>query len=405
MIKTTNVLSFLLFLMLIVFLSLTGCKGEKGDVGPQGPAGQDGKDFEGLEGFADGIKCATCHSSEQDTVYYVAARRYQWSSSKHAIGGRSERNLANCAGCHTTEGFQEMWRNGWSTQVVKQVNNPSPPSCFACHSPHARNDFSLRDTGAVTITSFIEGVPDAVYDYGNSNICARCHQTRTSSPMSPKPNPAKTADTDTITITSSRWYPHYGVNTQMLMGTGGFQFIDYTYTGNSPHTDNATMKEKGCIMCHMAEPIGGGGGIVGGHTFWTKTESEEFGTVYNFTGCRTSGCHASTFNTFDYISTSSSLTGGVGVQTYIKNYLDTLHAMLTDTNVVGKWTVGTKKPWLTASGLVNATSSNPLRIRPASRAGALYNYFFLEHEGSFGVHNSRYAIELLKSSIAELRKP
>jgi hypothetical protein len=395
--------------MLIAALSLIGCKGEKGDDGLQGPPGrdgQDGQDFQGYEGFAAGIKCGTCHSSEQDTVYYVAGRRYQWSSSLHAVGGHSERNDINCAGCHTTEGFLEMYRKGWSTQVVAKVNNPSPPGCFSCHSPHARNDFAVRDTAAVTIASFIVGVPDAIYDYGESNICARCHQTRTSSPMNPKPNPTKTAMTDTITISSSRWYPHYGVNTQMLMGTGGFQFIDYTYTGNSPHTDNAAMKEKGCISCHMAEPIGGGGGIVGGHTFWTKAESEESGSVYNYTGCRTSGCHPTTFNNFDYVSVSSALTGGVGVQTYIKNYLDTLHTMLTDsTGDISRWTVGSPRPWLTASGTVNANSTRPLKIRPASRAGALYNYFFLEHEGSFGVHNSKYAIELLKSSIAELRKP
>jgi hypothetical protein len=45
-----------------------------------------------------------------------------------------------------------------------------------------------------------------------------------------------------------------------------------------------------------------------------------------------------------------------------------------------------------------------LKIAPESRAGALYNYFFIEHEGSFGVHNTKYALELLQSSIAELRK-
>jgi len=225
--------------------------------------------------------------------------------------------------------------------------------------------------------------------------------------MSPKPNPMKSDATDTISITSNRWYPHYGVNAQMLMGTGGFQFTDYTYTGNSPHTDNATFKQEGCVKCHMAEPIGGGGGgVVGGHTFWTSFESVETGTtMYNLTGCRDAACHGSSFASFDYISVSGGLTGGQGVQTYIKRYLDTLQTMLRDTSVVGKWTAGTAKPWLTASGTVNASSSNPLKIRPASRAGALYNFFFLEHEGSHGIHNSKYAVELLKSSIAELRKP
>lgn len=146
--------------------------------------------------------------------------------------------------------------------------------------------------------------------------------------------------------------------------------------------------------------------MVGGHTFWTSFESEESGTtMYNLTGCRDAACHGSSFTSFDYISQSSTLTGGQGVQTYIKRYLDTLNTMLTDTNVVGKWTAGTAKPWLTASGTVNASTGSPLKIRPASRSGVLYNFLFLEHEGSHGVHNSKYAVQLLQSSIAELRKP
>ena len=42
---------------------------------------------------------------------------------------------------------------------------------------------------------------------------------------------------------------------------------------------------------------------------------------------------------------------------------------------------------------------------PAIKAGAMYNYFFIEHDLSQGVHNSKYAIQLLLDSIAELRKP
>jgi hypothetical protein len=215
--------------------------------------------------------------------------------------------------------------------------------------------------------------------------------------------------TDTIRITSSRWYPHYGVNGQMLMGTGGFQFVDYTYTGSSNHTNNAIIRQEGCVKCHMAEPLGTQAGLGGGHTFKVTYEAEGTTGVV-LTSCRDAACHGSSFSSIDYISQSSGLTGGEGAQTYIKRYLDTLYSMMTDTNLVRRWNAdGSTKVWLvtssTGSVTVNASSSSPLRIRPASRAGALYNYWFLEHEGSFGVHNSRYAIELIKSSIAELRKP
>lgn len=401
--KSIIITSGMLFMMVIIAIACIGCKGE---TGPQGPPGGDPNTF---EGFASGINCATCHSSEQDTVYFVAGRAYEWSTSKHAVGGDLERNGSDCAGCHTTEGFQERSRNSFVSQTVGEVLHPSPPGCFACHSPHARNSFSLRDISPVTIVSTIESVPDAVFDYGKGNLCVKCHQTRS---MNPEPNPNKNAITDTITITSSRWYPHYGVNGQMLMGTGGFKFVDYTYTGNSNHTDNTVIKEEGCITCHMAEmsyPPNTGTGKGGGHTMNIRYEWEGVtGSV--LTGCKTSGCHLSTFTSPDYISQSNALTGGEGVQTFITRHLDTLYTLMSDTNIVKKWnTGGSTKKWVVKNSAgevtINASAASPLKIVPASRAGALYNLMFLEHEGSHGAHNSRYAIELALSSVAELRKP
>ncbi len=369
---------------LVLFLLVSGCKGPEGPAGPAGSAGID------LEGFAPGIKCATCHDPSTDTVYNVAGRAYQYSSSVHATGGHSDRNTATCSGCHTTEGFAERARGGFQTQMASQINNPSPPGCFACHSPHARGNFSLRTQAPVTIASYIQGVPDAVVDYGEGNLCMQCHQTRQTSPMSPKPDPTKTAITDTIVITSSRWYPHYGVNGQMLNGTGGFQFVGYTYTGNSNHTSNGAIQQKGCIACHMAEPIGGQAGLGGGHTFKVRYESEgTTGTV--LTGCRDAGCHGSSFASVDYAGPATS---PVGAQTAINANLDTLKQLL----VAKNWLNGT-------TDLLRASTSAPLRIAPAAKAGAIYNYYFIEHEGSHGVHNTRYAYELLRSSIAELRAP
>lgn len=383
--KPLTVVFVILAAFVVTLIVFTGCEG------PAGPAGKDAilPPFN-LEGFASGIKCGSCHTADQDTTYYVAGRRYEWQQSKHAIGGDIDRNTNLCAGCHTTEGFVQRYNNGWQTQVVSQVEHPSPPGCFACHSPHARANFTRRDTNAVTITSFITGVPDAVFDYGNGNICVRCHQTRVSSPMSPKPDPTKTALTDTLRITSNRWYPHYGVNGQMLMGTGGFQFVDYTYTGNSNHTNNTVIRQEGCPKCHMSEPIGGGAGRGGGHTMWIAYDNEGV-TNYVLTGCRDAGCHGSSITTPDIPGPS---TGGVGAQTLMLRNLDTLAQLLAARN------------WLdTTTGLLRASTSNPLRIVPASRAGAIYNYFFIEHEGSEGVHNTKYALELLQSSIRELRKP
>jgi len=366
----------------------TGCEG------PQGPPGPPGNPQFAFEGFADSIQCGDCHTPDMDTMYFVYARKYQWANSQHAIGGNLERNGPNCGGCHTTEGFLQRWREGWTTQAVDEILNPSPPNCFACHSPHLRANFSLREAEPVIIKSYIAGVPDAVFDYGAGNQCVQCHQTRNTSPMTPVPDPTKTAVTDTITIKTSRWYPHYGVQGQMLMGAGGFEFVDYPYTGSSNHSSNTGILENGCASCHMGVQSDDlGTGNAGGHTMritWVPAGEEGGDVSYFLAGCQDAGCHGESIETTDIPGPS---TGGVGAQTLVAAYVDTLYGLME------------ARGWFNADGSLNASSSSPLKIAPESRSGALYNYFFIEHEGSMGVHNTKYALELLKSSVAELRKP
>jgi len=365
-------LSLVLSITAIISFLMTGCKG---DPGPQGPPGPGSDTF---EGFAAGIQCATCHNPDVDTTYFIAGRAFQWAQSKHANGGDSERNGSFCAGCHTTEGFiQRMNGDPVTNQYI-----PSPPGCFACHSPHSRGDFTLRKATPVTMLSNISGVPDAVFDYGKGNLCVQCHMPRSTSPKMP----ANPGPTDTLRITSSRWYSHYGVQGQMLSGNGGYEFPGYTYTGNSNHTSNAVIMQEGCASCHMAEqsyPPAQGTGKAGGHTMNIHYENSSGTEIPLMTGCLQSGCHPSTFSAGDMHL----------VQEGIVDSLNALHDELLS------------RGWITASGSVNASSSSPLLITPAVKAGALYNYFLIEHDLSKGIHNTNYTRELLTSSLAELRLP
>jgi len=238
--------------------------------------------------------------------------------------------------------------------------------------------------------------------------------------MTPKPDPTKTAATDTISITSSRWYPHYGVQGQMLLGTGGFQFSGATFTGNSAHSNAATIKAKGCPTCNMAEqvysstggfPTNSGTGKGGGHTMntryhWPDDTAPESQVL---TSCKDAACHGSAFSSFDYKGVTTAPLN-IGTRTAVQLYLDTLQTLMLDTATVNKFNAGAKKAWIVVSTsgdvTINAGSgSAALKIRPASRAGALFNFLFIEHDRSEGIHNTKYAIELLRASIAELRKP
>ncbi len=338
--------------------------------GPGGGKGGDG--FVYFEGFKDSLRCAPCHTADADTTYYTAAKMIAWANSKHANGGHSSENGTDCAECHTMEGYLKK-----QTGIAVTTKNATPIGCFACHSPHKKGDFSLRTVAPVALLSNITGVSDAMFDYGKGNLCASCHQPRAIL-SSEQLDPGKsTATNDTIKITSNRWYSHYGLQSQILMGKGGYEWTNGPVAiDNSPHTTAATIKSEGCVVCHMADGVGA---LTGGHTMILS--SEEKGE--DIAGCKTSGCHGSSLTTLDYN----------GKQTETNYNLDTLKILLVHAG------------WLdTLSMTAKASSATPLVITPSNKAGALWNFFFIDHDLSQGVHNTKYANALLRNSIAKMRR-
>lgn len=369
MTTVTRVLG-VLAIVLVVGLVLAGCKGEQGPAGPQGPPGTP---VEAFEGFAANIKCATCHTPDQDTTYYLLARRYQHEASKHWTGGHVDRNSAGCARCHTTEGYLKNILYGQDVAATQ----PSPINCFACHSPHARNDFTIRNPSSVTVQSNITGKPDLVFNYGLGNQCVTCHKTRD---MNPK-MAANGSTADTVTITSSRWYSHYGVQSQMFAGDGGYVWPSETAPG-SGHKNVPALQQNACAMCHMTTPAGGNEAVSGGHSMKIRyNATQEIGVdsldSFNVTGCNTPGCHSGITKT--------------QLLAFYKPVLDTLKLL---------------ENRLIAKNLLDATSllvrgPFPKKVN-GQDAGALYNYFFVEHDFSRGIHNYQYARFLLRRSLAKL---
>jgi len=158
----------------------------------------------------------------------------------------------------------------------------------------------------------------------------------------------------------------------MLAGSNGFEFQGETY-GSSPHTGSAVIQDEGCVVCHMASEERTS---AGGHTMWLESEEGELTA-----GCLTAGCHSEPFELDQD-----------GKQTEVEGLLDSLHTLLFN------------RGWITASGSVNASTTNPLKIAPAYLAGAMYNFYFVEHDASMGGHNYDYARKLLLDSIAKLNE-
>ena len=75
----------------------SGVTGPQGPAGPVGPAGQDANE-----------NCTQCHA-DNVTLF---AKQVQYEASTHRTGGNFERSDADCAACHTHQGFLERLATG-----------------------------------------------------------------------------------------------------------------------------------------------------------------------------------------------------------------------------------------------------------------------------------------------------
>ena len=223
--------------------------------------------------------CLNCHaagSAAYDLTGAPAVAKAQLAFAGHENGLRElsstgtvtwsttalEETAAGCSKCHTNSGFISWDTNGpagqtSSTDYVAMANTSitvaggaaveDPLTCMACHTPHVDSwVMALRDVRPVKLPSgmFTSGYTSAnVFDGGNGNLCANCHQDRTSPdslmnkllgkvslanpstnnnlpPNATSTNTAGVASTGTSTdlyITAGR-VEHHGVQSDFMLG-------------------------------------------------------------------------------------------------------------------------------------------------------------------------------------------
>ena len=325
-------LSLSIFALVVCIQLASSCEG------PAGMAGEDANET-----------CVQCHND----ATLVLAKQLQAANSVHMTGGNFERNAADCAACHTHEGFLDRMESG-ELEASSDISNPTPPNCRTCHSIHINydtTDFALRYSDPVTLM-----INDVAIDLGESNLCANCHQPRVTDPY-------PTAGGGNVEITSSRYGPHHGPQAAILWGTGAFELTgskSYPAAGNNAHIN------AGCTTCHMAEAFGN---QAGGHTF-KMTYEYHSSEVDNIAGCNAPGCHSSVED-FEYM----------GVQTEIEELTDSLQNVLT------------------AAGFLTASGSVVTGTYSSDDAGIILNYSFVNEDKSMGIHNPGYVKALLVNSL------
>jgi hypothetical protein len=183
-----------------------------------------------------------------------------------------------------------------------------------------------------------------------------------------------------VTPGSNRFGPHYGPQTDMLMGKNAFE-----YGRVIPSSAHKTAVRDACVTCHMQtlDATDPAKNHAGEHTFkiaWDAGTPGDHGDDVPLLGaCQQ--CHGD-IESFDFVRQDYDQDGVIeGVQTEVKGLMDRLGRLLPPLD----------------NPTVNITSAYTMQQRRAA-----FNYMFVLEDASYGVHNTAYTVNLLKASLADL---
>ena len=314
------------------------------------------------------VACFDCHSDDDNLLLRPKGQFQNSAHANHAYldatvdinGSLFEVNLCGSE-CHTHEGYLRTFDS-----VAISGTKYSAINCFTCHLPHtgeyAQYDVdSLR--GLVPYISFYNQDMPAK-DFGKSNSCANCHKIYDDYLFSEFSG-------STVNL-SALFGAHYSGQADLLAGTGGFQFWD-TSLAETTYA-NSHLTSDACLKCHYEF---GQGYTFGEHTF--RLEDTLTGQQFPNSCNESPSCHDGTpppvdnFYVGDIMNSIGMCLLGLQQRLESRRFLDPDdpegNSFVVDTTI------------------------------PVDAAKILYNYLFIMNEGSQGVHNPKYARELLYASI------
>ncbi|MBS2018814.1 MAG: hypothetical protein JST00_38460 [Deltaproteobacteria bacterium] len=386
-----------------------GAQGVPGPQGPVGPAGEAGAPAPDGGGVLSGACTLPCHT--------FGGVVDQWRFSNHSHPQNNEIGGGSCGNCHAIDGLQQRVANKYvvlpdsgapvgvanghisykaANGAVQEIGYGGATTigrihCTTCHDfnptndPHVTGKYvagqaPLRVKSGPTDLATFEKTASGTDPVGQSvsyktaNTCVFCHKSR---------KDISAYITASNTISSYRWGPHDGPQTDVYSGKGGYHFTGKTY-GTSAHAAIANA----CVSCHM-QPVAGNSNVPD-HTMKPTV-------AY----CKT--CHTA------YTGTNFDVQGG---RTLVKNALAELEAAL---DAKGLLTRSESAPFAPLAedqlgdGQFHLDLARPgsapgggNQTLDAETAGALYNYLILARSKDLGVHNPTYAKQLLWDSIEKV---
>ena len=315
-------------------------------------------------------QCNQCH--DDPTHHYKGTA---WENSMHAVTTTDPAGNATCVGCHTGTGFIQRM-NGITTIIDTSYH---AIDCAACHEPHGitatGTTHQIRNMTSVTLgdgtTVPLTGNDSRGYPVtaGEGILCMQCHQARVNA-----------STYVNSTAGSAHYGPHEGPQADMLMGTNGYTYgeshsnlrppvrgsqhlRDLPYAGSRDHRSRIPQGGRPYLHAQLHSPRGKKEMLVA--------------------ACQT--CHGPDVTTFDFPLFDYNGDGVIqGVQTEVQSLLDKLSTMLP-----------AQQPVKTSLTIDATWNQHQLQ--------AAYNWQFVNNDGSRGIHNTAYAVGLLKASIADLQ--
>ena len=304
--------------------------------------------------LTDASSCFTCHG-DQDAR--ITTQQGQWNNSVHASGAHvnygNRGGFYDCSRCHVSQGFIDFLETG---TMNAPYDYPGAIHCFTCHAPHTSGTLALRTEAPFELLN------GDTFNSGEGNLCANCHHSRYDA----------SSITGEVEI-SAHWGPHHGPQADMINGSNGYEYANYTYE-QSPHK---TAVDNACVGCHMATAEIFDGYKVGGHSWNMVDEETGSNLVLVCDSCHVGADSYDFTADMDYDHDGDTL----GFQSEMLGMLDSLKTLLYNAGVLDD----SYEP-------IDTTVS-------ADVAGAVYNYLIVEEDRSEGVHNFKYESGLILSSI------